>query len=312
MPQVEANGLTLDYEEFGDTGAPALLLIMGLGMPGAAWPDAFVERIAADGLRVIRYDNRDCGHSSKLRASHMPNLQLAIGRALLRLPVRAPYTLDDMARDAVALMTALGIERAHVVGASMGGMIAQVLAARYPQRVLSLTSIMSSTGNPSPRVALGKRKALRAILNRPRSVDDVTELTEHFVRVFGVIGSPGFPSAPQVLREQLERVARRGYYPAGTARQLLAILASGDRRPLLAKITAPTLVIHGRDDPLVPLAAGLDTARHIRGARLQVVDGMGHDFAPALQPTLASMIVQHVKGTTVAPSTLAAAYPPVG
>ena len=235
MPQVEVNGLTIDYEEFGEAGAPPLLLIMGLGMPGAAWPDPFVEQLAAAGLRVIRYDNRDCGHSSKLRTAPLPNLQLAIARALLRMPVRAPYALDDMAQDAAQLLSALGIERAHVVGASMGGMIAQVLAARHPQRVVSLTSIMSSTGNPSPRVALGKRKALRAILNRPRSVNDVTQLTDHFVRVFGVIGSPGYPSQPHVLREQLERVARRGYYPAGTARQLLAILASGDRRPLLSR-----------------------------------------------------------------------------
>lgn len=306
MPQVEANGLTLDYDEFGDPAAPPLLLIMGLGMPGAAWPDSFIAPLAAAGLRVIRYDNRDCGHSSKLRMARPPNLQLAIARALLRMPVHAPYTLHDMALDARALMDALGIGAAHVVGASMGGMIAQVLAAQHPERVLSLTSIMSSSGNPSPRVALGKRKALRAILNRPRNPEDVTEVTDHLVRVFGVIGSPGFPSQPQELREQLERVARRGYYPAGTARQLLAILASGDRRPLLARITTPTLVIHGRDDPLVPLAAGLDTARHIRGARLQVIDGMGHDFAPALQPQIAAAVVAHIRQASAADTARAA------
>jgi proline iminopeptidase len=294
MSLIDANGVTLDVEDRGDPGAPVLLLIMGLGMPAALWPESFVERLLAAGLRVVLFDNRDCGHSTKLRSATTRNLMAAIARALMRLPVHAPYTLDDMADDAAALLTGLRIEKAHVAGASMGGMIAQVLAARHPQRVLSLTSIMSSSGNPSPRVALGKPRALRAILNRPRHLDDIEQLTNHLMRVFGVIGSPAYPSEPQHLRQQLERVARRGYYPAGTARQLLAILASGDRRPQLMRITAPTLVIHGQDDPLVPLAAGIDTARHVRGARLEVIPGMGHDFPPALQPGIAQMIATHV------------------
>jgi len=308
MAQVEANGITLDVEDSGDGSAPALLLIMGLGMPAALWPDAFVERLLASGLRVIRFDNRDCGHSSRLRSAvSTRNLPGAIARALLRLPVRAPYTLDDMADDAAALLTSLGIGRSHVVGASMGGMIAQVLAARYPERVASLTSIMSTSGNPSPKVAMGKPRALRAILHRPRNVDDVTQITDHLVRVFGVIGSPGYPSEPQLLRQQLERVARRGYYPAGTARQLLAILASGDRRSQLARIVAPTLVIHGQDDPLLPAAAGIDTARHIRGARLELIPGMGHDFPPALQPRIADMIAAHIRNAEAAASLSVAA-----
>jgi pimeloyl-ACP methyl ester carboxylesterase len=308
MAQVEANGVTLDVEDNGDRNAPVLLLIMGLGMPAALWPDGFVERLLASGLRVIRFDNRDCGHSTRLRsAASTRNLPGAIARALLRLPVRAPYTLDDMANDAAALLTALEIGRAHVVGASMGGMIAQVLAARHPERVASLTSIMSGSGNPSPRVALGKPRALRAILHRPRNVDDVEQITAHFVRVFGVIGSPGYTSEPLLLRQQLERVARRGYYPAGTARQLLAILASGDRRPQLARITAPTLVIHGQEDPLLPPAAGIDTARHIRGARLELIPGMGHDFPPALQPRIADMITAHVMASDKATALPAAA-----
>lgn len=294
--RVQANGVTLDVEDHGDPAAPALLLIMGLGMPAAAWPEAFVGRLVDAGLRVITFDNRDAGHSSRLHSGQLPNLQLAIARALLRLPVRAPYTLDDMAQDAAGLLDALGIARAHVVGASMGGMIAQLLAARHAQRVLTLTSIMSSTGNPSPRVALGKRRALSAIIERPRNVHDVQVVTDHLVRVFGVIGSPGFPSEPQALRAQVERVARRGYDPGGAARQLLAILASGDRRALLARIAAPTLVIHGSDDPLVPLAAGIETAQCIRGARLEVITGMGHDFPEALQPGIAASIVAHVRG----------------
>ncbi len=294
MTQISANGLTFDVEDVGERGAPVVLLIMGLGMPAAAWPEGLVDHLVRAGLRVIRFDNRDSGHSTKLRTTRMPNLQFAIARALMRMPVRAPYTLDDMAADADALLAALGVERAHVVGASMGGMIAQVLAARHPQRVLSLTSIMSSSGNPSPRIAFGSHRALRAILLRPRSVDDVAQLTDHLIRVFSVIGSPGFPPDPAMQREHLERVARRGYYPAGSARQLLAILASGDRRAQLARIEAPTLVIHGRDDPLVPVAAGMDTAHNIRGAELKVIPGMGHDFPPALQPEIATLIERHI------------------
>ncbi len=294
MPQVQANGLTLDYEDLGLSEAPCVLLIMGLGMPAALWPDAFVDGLRAAGLRVIRFDNRDCGHSSKLRGGTPALLPAAIARALLRLPVRAPYTLDDMADDAAALLSAIGVARAHVVGASMGGMIAQVLAARHPDRALSLTSIMSSSGNPTPRVALGSRRALRAILHRPTRTGDVDALAAHLVQVFGVIGSPGYPSDPQVLHQQLRRVAQRGYHPAGTARQLLAILASGDRRKMLERIRVPTLVIHGAADPLVPLAAGIDTAKHIRGARLKVIPGMGHDFPAALQPGLAALISAHI------------------
>jgi pimeloyl-ACP methyl ester carboxylesterase len=307
MPQIAANGLTFDVEDIGEPGAPVVLLIMGLGMPAAAWPVGFVEHLVHAGLRVIRFDNRDSGHSAKLRMTRLPNLQWAIARALMRLPVHAPYTLDDMAADADGLLAALGVERAHVVGASMGGMIAQVLAARYPQRVRSLTSIMSSTGNPSPRIAFGSHRALRAILLRPKNVDDVAQLTDHLMRVFSVIGSPGFPPDPTLQREHLERVALRGYYPAGSARQLLAILASGDRRPLLARIEAPTLVIHGRDDPLVPLAAGVDTADHIRGAQLKVIPGMGHDFPPALQPEIAALIIDHARRAEPVPEDRAAA-----
>jgi pimeloyl-ACP methyl ester carboxylesterase len=292
MPAATANGLTLDYESFGDPAAPALLLVMGLGMPALAWPDEFVDALVAAGFRVIRFDNRDCGHSTKLRNAPLPSAARAIARALLRLPVHAPYTLDDMAADTVGLLDALGIERAHLVGASLGGMIAQLVAARYPARAASLVSIMSSTGNPHPRVAIGHPRALRAILSRPLDPTDVNHVVDHLVRVLGVIGSPGFPTDQTLLRDRLERVARRGWYPAGTVRQLLAVLASGDRRPLLAHIVAPTLVIHGRDDPLVPLAAGRDTARTIPGARLEVIDGMGHDLAPGVLPILIDRIVR--------------------
>ncbi|MFN3566324.1 MAG: alpha/beta fold hydrolase [Burkholderiaceae bacterium] len=307
MPAAIVDGLTLDYESFGDPAAPAVLLVMGLGLPGIAWPDELVDALVRAGFRTIRFDNRDCGHSTKLRSAPLPSAPWAIARALLRLPVRAPYTLDDMAADTVGLLDALGIGRAHVVGASLGGMIAQVVAARYPARAASLVSIMSTTGNPNPRVAFGRHRALRAILSRPLDPDDVDRVVDHLVHVFGVIGSPGFPTGQKLLRERLERVARRGWYPAGTMRQLLAILASGDRRRLLARITAPTLVIHGRDDPLVPLAAGQDTARAIRGARLEVIEGMGHDLAPGVLPILAEKMIRFFREVEAAAPTVAAA-----
>jgi proline iminopeptidase len=266
---------------------------MGLGMPLVFWPDAFVEGLAASGFHVVRFDNRDCGHSEKIRAGRLPNIPFAIGRALARLPVRSPYSLDDMGADAMGLLDALAIPRAHFVGVSMGGMIGQVIAARHPERVTSLTSIMSSSGNP--RVSLGRMRAVRAMLRRPRDPGDVDAVVAHLVGLFGVIGSPGFATDAELLRRNCERVARRGYYPMGTARQLLAILASGDRRGGLAKIRAPTLVIHGVNDPLLPAAAGRDTAQHIPGAKLMLIDGMGHDLPPALTPRLVAAIAAHCR-----------------
>ena len=293
--QAKVGGAALEYESFGDVAAPAILLIMGLGMPGVAWPDPLVDGLVTAGFRVIRFDNRDCGRSSKIATGRVPDLRIAIARAILRRKVVAPYTLDDMAADTVGLLDALGIARAHLVGVSMGGMIAQNVAALYPDRVASLTSIMSSTGNPSLRVALGRPWALRAILARPGNLADADALVEHFVRVFGIIGSPGFAIDGEHLRENLRRVVSRGIHPAGTARQLLAVLASGDRRARLAGVTARTLVIHGSADPVLPVAAGRDTAASIPGARLEIVEGMGHDLPPGVQPMLVQSIVAHCR-----------------
>jgi proline iminopeptidase len=296
MATAQADGVALDYEVRGVPAAPALLLVMGLGMPAAMWPDEFVQTLVGRGYRVLAFDNRDSGGSTWLEGLPVPNLPVAMTRALLGLPVAAPYTLTHMALDAAAVLDAARVERAHVVGVSMGGMIAQVLAALLPQRVASLTSIMSSSGNPAPSVALGKPRALRALLRRPpEDAADIDTIVEHLMFVFGVIGSPRFRQDEAVLRPHLERVARRGLYPAGTARQLGAILASGDRRPMLHNVTAPTLVIHGADDPLVPVAAGRDTARHIRDARLEVIEGMGHDFPPALMTQVAGRVADHCR-----------------
>jgi proline iminopeptidase len=293
MTSVAANGLTIEYESLGDPAAPPILLIMGLGMQLIAWPEPFCQGLIDRGFRVIRFDNRDCGLSSRIRVRRQPNLVAALAAAWLRLPVRTPYTLDDMAADAIALLDALGVPRAHVVGLSMGGMIAQVVAARHPERVLSLTSIMSSSGRR--RVSQPRPDAKRALLSKPADPGDLAGVVEHLVGVFGVIGSPAFPTDREALREQVSRSVRRGYYPAGITRQLVAIIASGDRRRLLRKIGAPTLVIHGAEDPLVPVEAGRDTARHIAGAKLMVIDGMGHDLAPGLQPILVEAIAAHCR-----------------
>ena len=295
MPIAERNGLRFDYESFGALDAPAILLIQGLGMPAAMWPDVFVETLVAEGYRVVTFDNRDCGGSSRMSEAGVPDIARAMTRALLRRPVTAPYNLDDMAADTQVVLDAAGIERAHVVGVSMGGMIAQVFAATRPQRVRTLTSIMSTTGNPRPGIALGKVRALRALLKRPPRNPTLEQAVDHLLFVFGVIGSPGFQQHAAQLRPHFERVARRGLYPAGTSRQLAAILASGDRREMLHGITAPTLVIHGADDPLVRIAAGRDTAANIHGARLKIIPGMGHDFPPALMTGIAVMIAEHCR-----------------
>jgi len=297
MASLRIRDLEIDYDERGQPTAPAVLLIMGLGMPGAMWPDAFIDGLVARGLRVIRFDNRDCGRSTRLDDIGAPNLAMAIGRALLRLPVRAPYTLEDMAGDALGVLDALGVERAHLVGASMGGMIAQVLAAHWPERVATLTSIMSTSGNPRPSIAFGEHKALRAVLSRPAQAD-VDSVVDHLLGVFGVIGSPAYPLDPAVVRPHFEQVVQRGLHPPGTARQLAAILASGDRRTLLARIEAPTLVIHGAADPLLPVAAGRDTARHIHGAKFEVIEGMGHNLPTELQPVLATLVADHCLAAT--------------
>ena len=295
MPIAEGNGLRFDYQSFGALDAPAILLIQGLGMPAAMWPDVFVETLVAEGYRVVTFDNRDCGGSSRMVDAGVPDIARAMTRALLRRPVPAPYNLDDMAADTQVVLDAAGIERAHVVGVSMGGMIAQVFAATRPQRVRTLTSIMSTTGNPRPGIALGKARALRALLKRPPRNPTLEQAVDHLLFVFGVIGSPGFQQHTAQLPPHFERVARRGLYPAGTSRQLAAILASGDRRGMLHGITAPTLVIHGADDPLVRIAGGRDTAANIPGARLKIIPGMGHDFPPALMAGIAVMIAEHCR-----------------
>ena len=296
---VHANGIDLCYQSLGDPQAPLILLVMGLGMQLIAWPDAFCAGLVGHGFRVIRFDNRDAGHSTHITWGQRPRIPLAIARSVLGLPVRSPYLISDMAADTIGLLDALQIVRAHVVGASMGGMIAQCMAARHPQRLLSLTSIMSGSGYW--RNSCGKPDALRQLLRRPpEPPDDLQSQVEYRLRVASVIASPGFPHDQGELRRQLERTVRRAHYPRGQLQQLLAIVASGDRRCELAKICTPTLVIHGADDPLLPVAAGRETARHIPGARLQIIQGMGHDLPPGVQALLIEAIIRHCRVATPA------------
>ena len=286
MPIARTNGVEIAYETFGPPDGRPLLLIMGLAAQMILWDDEFCAALAARGHRVIRFDNRDVGLSTKLDAAGMPDAAAAMQAALLGERIAAPYLLRDLAADAAGLLDALGIPAAHVVGASMGGMIAQTMAINHPASVLSLTSIMSTTGERSLPPA---RPEAAAVLVLPAPSDRAGNV-ERAVHIFRTIGSPGFPFDEARVRDLAGRSYDRCFSPAGAARQLVAILASGSRREALAAVTIPTLVIHGRDDPLIPLEAGLATARAVPGAELLVIDGMGHDLPRAAWPEIVERI----------------------
>lgn len=295
--QVTANGITITYEDKGPRDAPVMFLIMGLGGQLTLWPDEFIDALNGRGFRTIRYDNRDVGHSTRFDAAGVPNVKWMVVKSIFGLRPTSPYTIADMASDATALMDALDINRAHVVGASMGGMIAQHVAARVPERLLSLTSVMSTTGNR--RLPRSKPEAMKALAGRPAN-GDKEELIAYMKRAARTIGSPGYPPTEERLDWRVRRDFDRAWYPPGFARQMAAIIADGDRRPLLRTIKVPTLVIHGEDDPLVPLAGGKDTADNIPGARLLTIPGMGHDLPLALVDTLADAITDHARGVLAA------------
>lgn len=285
--QIQAGSVSLAVDDRGPRDGEPVLLIMGLGMQLIAWPEALVEDLVARGHRVIRFDNRDAGLSQGFDALGVPNLAVAALRWWLRLPVRSPYALADMAADTLALMETLGIQRARVCGASMGGMIAQHLAARHPDRVSHLTLMMTSSG--ARRLPQARPHVRGALLARPKREDTET-VVAHLEHLFHLIGSPAHRPAPEALRQRLRASVERAWRPAGTARQLAAVAADGDRTPLLRRITAPTTVIHGRDDPLIPPACGEDLAHHIPGAKLELIPGMGHDLPDALLPRFAELI----------------------
>ncbi|MBA4747563.1 MAG: alpha/beta fold hydrolase [Sphingopyxis sp.] len=293
--KIAANGIEITYEDAGPRDAPVILLIMGLGGQLTLWPDEFVAALNDRGFRTIRYDNRDVGHSTRFDAAGVPNVKWMVVKSIFGLRPTAPYGIADMASDATGLLDALDINRAHVVGASMGGMIAQHVAARAADRVLSLTSVMSSTGNR--RLPRAQPEAMKALAGRP-ATGDKEELIAYMKRAARTIGSPGYPPTDERLDWRVRRDFDRAWYPPGFARQMAAIIADGDRRPLLRTIKAPTLVIHGEDDPLVPLSGGQDTADNIPGARLLTIAGMGHDLPLALVDTLADAIADHARAVT--------------
>ena len=285
--KARANGMELEYESFGNPADPTILLIMGLGAQLTLWPLPFVEALVERGFHVVRYDNRDVGLSTKLDHARPPRIGMLVLQRLLRLRPRVPYTIGDMAADAAGLLDALGIEKAHIVGASMGGMIAQVFAATYPDRTLSLTSIMSTTGNP--RLSRASREAMDVLVNRPKT-DDFEALVAHGVRASKVLAGPAFPVEPEVLEARVRETIQRSNYPDGFARQVAAIVADGDRRERLKTIKAPAVVIHGTDDTLVPIDGGRDTAASIPGARLVEVRGMGHNVPVEVIPQIVDAI----------------------
>jgi pimeloyl-ACP methyl ester carboxylesterase len=291
MPRAQANGIELEYETFGRAGDPPVLLVMGLGAQMILWHEEFCDALAGRGFHVVRYDNRDVGGSTWLDEAGVPDVAGTLAAVAAGRPIDAPYRLSDMAADAAGLLDALALDAAHVVGASMGGMIAQTLAIEHPGRVRTLTSIMSTTG---ARDLPPARPAAMALLMTPVPAERAAQI-ERQVQVSRTIGSPAYPSDEAELRALAERAFERGVNPPGFARQLVAILASGSRRDALAAVRAPTLVIHGADDPLVPVEGGRDTAAAVPGAALLEVPGMGHDLPRALWPAVVDAIVKHAE-----------------
>lgn len=289
--RVVANGIGIEVDDAGGArGGEPLLLVMGLALQLVAWPEDWLAELRRYGLRPIRFDNRDIGLSQGFDHLGVPSLAWAALRRRLGLAVRAPYTLADMAADTVGVLDALGLPSAHLCGVSMGGMIAQHVAALYPQRVRSLTLMMSSSG--ARHLPLPAPAVRRALLARPRA-DDRAAAAEFMHRLLRLVASPAHPPDAQELRERIAATMQRAWHPAGAARQLLAIVAEGDRTPLLARIRAPTLVLHGRADPLIRVAAAHDLAARIAGARLETLEGWGHDLPPALLPALAARVARH-------------------
>ena len=293
MPNIRANNIDIYYEENGPADGPVILLVMGLGAQMIAWPDEFIHGLVSKGYRVIHYDNRDVGMSQRMEGAKAPHLVWTMFKTRIGLPVRVPYTLGDMAADGIGLLDALSIDKAHVVGASMGGMIVQLMAANYPQRTLSMTSIMSTSGKAGLPGA-------RADIQRQFMVKRPPDASREEAVAFGaeLVNAFSYPDPARPENAHAEMAAKafdRGYYPVGTRRQLLAIIADGSRVERLKKIAVPTLVVHGGADPLVPKEGSEDIARHIPGARLEIIDDMAHDLPPSQVGRILDLIAEHAK-----------------
>ncbi|MCD8339060.1 MAG: alpha/beta hydrolase [Burkholderiales bacterium] len=296
MPIAQLKNMKMNYSCYGDKNLPAVVLLAGLSMPAIAWPKEFLQKLTKKGLYVITMDNRDSGDSERFSDSQdQTSVPVAIGRALLRLPVQAPYRLEDMALDTADLMDYLEIQRAHAVGVSMGGMIAQVLATIRPSRVKSLIPIMSASGNP--RTGVGKIKTLYSLFSQPSQKASPEEIQKKHMELFNSLKSPKYEYPQEVIDHWLTTMGGETNDYKATERQLLAILASGDRSEQLKRLSVPTLVMHGEDDPLLPLAAGKELAEIIPNATLKTFPLMGHDLPDIHYESMASAIAEHVWST---------------
>lgn len=296
MSRVTANGIQIEYETFGNQSGRPLLLIIGLGGQMIHWDDDLCKDLAKQGHYVIRYDNRDVGLSTKFDEAGVPNLGDIFRKMMQGERVKPPYTLDDMADDAVGLLDALGIRKAHICGMSMGGMIAQTIVIRHHSRVLSLISIYSTTGNPE--VPQPKPEVIGMLIAPPPNKREAN--IEHMLGVFKTIAGPGFPLDEKWTRRIMAESYDRCFYPQGMVRQLVAILTQVNRGPYLASVKAPTLVIHGTDDPLVSVEGGRDTAKAIPGAQLMLIEGMGHDLPHGgAWPQIVEAITAHTQKATL-------------
>jgi len=293
VTRTKANGIEIEYETAGDKSDPALLLVMGLGAQLTIWPDAFFHGLATQGFFVIRYDNRDTGLSTDFGSWGVPNIADAFQKLMSGKKVDTPYLVKDMAADAIGLLDALGIDKAHMVGASMGGMIVQVVAAQYPERTRSMVSIMSTSGRPG--LPPGKPEALAMLTAQPEGPSR-EQRVKYGIKLRQTIAGAGYPPAEAELRAFVEKNVDRRWYPEGGARQYLSIIASGDRVEMLKKIKVPTLVLHGEDDPLLPVECGRDVARLVPAAEIQTYPGWGHDFPKGMIPTVIERIVTFCKG----------------
>lgn len=291
LQYLNAGGLTYAYRRYGDPEAPAVVLLMGLGLSMEAWPEGIISGLLAEGLQVITPDNRDAGSSFRFTGWQpgRGDVARAIIRTVLGLSVSGEYALEDMALDIERLLDHLGIRRAHVAGVSMGGMIAQVFATQCPNRVATLTSISSAVGNP--KTGLGSLRAILAVAGTG-DASSPEALQAHFKTVLTALSGSKYRPTPEELDDAIRSAPRIGYDPVATRRQLIALLASGKRAKAVRQLRTPTLVIHGTEDPLLPFAAGEETARLIRGAKLIPVEGLGHQLPPSLMGTYAKWIAE--------------------
>ena len=306
MVSVIANGVDIECELDGPEDGPAVLMIMGLAQQLIFWPEDFYGALNAAGFRTIRFDNRDVGRSRKFHGRRAPNPMFQLPARLAGVRGLSPYSLEDMAKDAIGVLGALRVDKAHVVGVSMGGMIAQVLAAKRPERVRSLSVIMSSTNNPAlPRA---RAEIARALLAPPMTTATREEALERALQLWSLIGTKNTGATNEELKARLAAAYDRSHYPQGARRQLAAIIETGDLRSRFTrKIKAPTLVIHGSEDPLAPPAGGVDIFRNIPDARLEIIEGMGHDIPKKFRPRIAGLIVEHLRTSDAARTAVDAA-----